>query len=146
MSSQPIEILLIEDDPGDVDLIRETMAFSKIFTNFTVVDDGEKAISYVHEIDEKGPSMRAPDLILLDLHLPKRDGREVLKEIRASQSLKRTPVVVLTTEENEQVVKEVYALGANCFVTKPMGLDQFSLIIKSIEDFWFTIVKLPKDS
>ena len=144
MRAQPIEILLIEDDPGDVELTTESLEDSKLKINMNVVDDGVKALDYLHHQGEYVDATK-PDLIFLDLNMPKKDGREVLSEIKHDEDLKTIPVVVLTTSEAEEDVYKSYGLGANCYVTKPVGLDQFTKVIHSIEHFWFTIVKLPSN-
>lgn len=137
-----VEILMIEDDPADVELTREAFKDSKILLQFNVVDDGVKALEY---LTRKGPYAKAvrPDLILLDLNLPRMDGREVLSEIKKDASLKLIPVVVLTTSSADADIFKSYGLGANCYVTKPIGLEQFLQVVRSIEEFWLTIVRLP---
>lgn len=138
----PVEVLLVEDDPGDVELTRETLEQNKVIVNLNVVDNGVKAMDYLYR---RGPYKKAkrPDLIILDLNLPRKDGREVLEEIRSDKKLKSIPIVILTTSEAEEDILKSYDLGANCYVTKPLGLDQFSKVVKSIESFWFTVAKLP---
>jgi two-component system response regulator len=138
-----IEILMVEDDPGDVDLTRETLDESKIRVSLNVVEDGVKALEYLHQKGQYANAAR-PDMILLDLNLPKKDGREVLAEIKSDPNLRTIPVVVLTTSDADEDIFKTYDLGANCYITKPVGLDQFSKVVKSIENFWFTIVKMPK--
>jgi chemotaxis family two-component system response regulator Rcp1 len=142
MSNRPVEILLVEDNEADVRLTREGIKEAKIHNNLNVVRDGEEAMKYLYKRDGYEDAPR-PDLILLDLNLPKKDGREVLEEIKSHESLKHVPVVVLTTSEAEKDIVKSYELHANCYVTKPLGLDQFVEVIKAIEDFWFSIVKLP---
>jgi CheY-like chemotaxis protein len=137
-----IEILLVEDNPGDVRLTREALKEAKVGNNLHVVEDGVAAMSFLRREAEFSEVPR-PDLILLDLNLPKKDGREVLEEIKADNSLKTIPVVVLTTSHAEEDIVRSYDLHANCYVTKPVDLDQFIHIVKSIEDFWLTIVRLP---
>lgn len=137
-----IEILMVEDDPGDVDLTRETLEDSKIKVSLNVVDDGVKALEYLHRTGQYADASR-PDMILLDLNLPKKDGREVLAEIKNDPDLRSIPIVVLTTSDADEDIIKTYTLGANCYITKPVGLKQFAKVVKSIEDFWFTIVKLP---
>lgn len=139
---QGIEILLVEDNPGDVRLTREALKEAKVGNNLHVVEDGVAALQFLRRESEFTDVPR-PDLILLDLNLPKKDGREVLEEIKADDSLKRIPVVVLTTSHAEEDIVRSYNLHANCYVTKPVDLDQFIRIVKSIEDFWLTIVRLP---
>jgi chemotaxis family two-component system response regulator Rcp1 len=140
--SKPAEILLVEDNPGDVRLTQECFKESKISNNLSVVMDGQEAIDF---LQQKGKFANAPrpDLILLDLNLPRKDGREVLAEIKADPDLRKIPVVVLTISKAEQDVLKTYDMHANCFITKPIDLDQFAVIVKSIEDFWLTIVRLP---
>jgi CheY-like chemotaxis protein len=140
--AKPIEILLVEDNPGDARLAREALKDSKVKNNLAIVDDGVKALEYLRKQGEFA-SAPSPDLILLDLNLPRKDGREVLAEIKGDGMLKRIPVVVLTTSRAEQDVLKSYNLHANCYITKPIDLGQFITVVKSIEDFWLTIVKLP---
>jgi len=140
---ETIEILLVEDNPGDVRLTQEVLMDGKVRNNMSVVKDGVDAISFLHQTGEYASAPR-PDLILLDLNLPKKDGREVLAEIKDDPDLKHIPVVVLTTSSAEQDIFKSYDLHANCYITKPVDLDQFIRVIRSIEDFWLTIVKLPR--
>ncbi len=137
-----IEILLIEDDSGDVELIKEALKESKMQNSLDVVEDGEEALAFLRR-EGRFADATEPDLILLDLNLPKKDGREVLAEIKEDPALRRIPVVVLTTSEAEKDILKSYDLHANCYITKPVDLDQFIEIVKSIQDFWLTIVKLP---
>jgi two-component system, chemotaxis family, response regulator Rcp1 len=141
---RPVQILLVEDNPGDVRLTMEALKEAKVVNKLTVVKDGIEALSLLRR---EGPHADAarPDLILLDLNLPRKDGREVLAEIKADDDLKRIPVVILTTSQDEQDVLKTYNLYANCYITKPVDLDQFITVVKSIEDFWLGIVVLPKD-
>jgi CheY-like chemotaxis protein len=141
-SGSPIEILLVEDNPGDVRLIREALKEGKVRNILHVVCDGVEAIAFLRQQGEYSGFPR-PDLILLDLNLPKKDGREVLAEIKADEDLKRIPVVVLTTSQSEIDILKSYNLHANCYITKPVDLEQFLGVVKSIEDFWLTVVKLP---
>ena len=138
----PVEILIVEDNPGDVRLAREGLSECKIRNNLHVVDDGVKAMAFLRRQDEYARVPR-PDLVLLDLNLPRKDGREVLREVKEDEKLRTIPVVVLTTSKAEEDILKSYSLHANCYVTKPMGLEQFLDVVRSIEDFWFTIVKLP---
>jgi len=138
----PVEILLVEDNPGDVRLAREGLSECKIRNNLHVVDDGVKALAFLRRQDGYAKAPR-PDLVLLDLNLPRKDGREVLREVKEDENLRTIPVVVLTTSKAEEDILKSYSLHANCYVTKPMGLQQFLDVVRSIEDFWFTIVKLP---
>src|SRR5256885_5847442 len=139
----PIDILLVEDNPGDVRLTEEALKEGKVLNTLSVARDGVEALSFLRKGGEYVDAPR-PDLILLDLNLPKKDGREVLAEIKADESLKRIPVVVLTTSQAEQDIIKSYNLYANCYITKPVDLDQFITVLQSIEDFWLTIVKLPR--
>ena len=141
---RPIEILLIEDNPGDARLATEALREAKVHNNLRWVPDGEEAIALLRRTGKYETAAR-PDLILLDLNLPRRDGRQVLEEIKADTSLRRIPVVVLTTSQAEEDILKAYNLNANCYITKPVDLDQFIRVVKSIEDFWLTIVKLPKE-
>jgi two-component system response regulator len=138
----PIEVLLVEDNPGDVQLTRLALEDSKIAVNLSVVEDGVEAMEFLQK-QGKYANIRNPDIILLDLNLPKKDGREVLAEIKTHQALRRIPVVVLTTSQAEEDILKAYNLAANCYITKPVDFDQFVKIVQSIENFWFTIVKLP---
>ena len=139
---QPVEILLVEDNPGDVRLTREALREGKVRNNLAVASDGFEAIAYLRKEAGYAGALR-PDLILLDLNLPRKDGREVLQEIKADPSLRNIPVVVLTSSQAEEDIVRVYDLHANCYVTKPVDLDQFFRVVESIEDFWLTTVKLP---
>ncbi|MBN2516097.1 MAG: response regulator [Deltaproteobacteria bacterium] len=139
-----IEILLVEDNPGDVRLTREALKEGKVLNNLNVVTDGQEAMEFLRREGKYGDAPR-PDLILLDLNLPKKDGREVLAEIKADESLKMIPIVVLTTSQAEKDVIQTYNLGVNCYVTKPVDLDQFIYVVKSIEEFWLTVVTLPSE-
>jgi two-component system, chemotaxis family, response regulator Rcp1 len=138
----PIEILLVEDNAGDARLAQEALKDSKILNNVNVVDDGVEAMAFLHHQGKYAKSPR-PDLVLLDLNLPKKDGREVLGEMKAADELKRIPVVVLTTSKAEEDIAKSYDLHANCYITKPIDLEQFMKVVKSIEDFWLTVVRLP---
>lgn len=141
---RPVQILLVEDNPGDVGLTIEALKEAKVLNKLTVVKDGIEALSLLRRQGQHAHAAR-PDLILLDLNLPKKDGREVLAEIKADDNLKRIPVIILTTSENEQDVVKSYNLHANCYITKPLDLDRFIKVVKSIEDFWLGIVVLPKN-
>lgn len=142
--SRPVEILLVEDNPGDVRLTREALKEGKVRNNLYNAPDGVEALRFLRREGEHAGAVR-PDLILLDLNLPRKDGREVLEEIKADPDLRHIPVVVLTSSEAEQDIVRAYDLHANCYVTKPVDLDQFIHVVRSIEDFWFTIVKLPSE-
>ena len=141
-SGQPIEILLIEDNPGDVRLTVEVFKEAKIQNNLHVVKDGIEAMSFLQR-KGKYSHVSRPDLILLDLNLPKKDGRELLAEIKNDSLLRRIPVVILTTSRAEEDILKSYDLHVNCYITKPVDLDQFIQVIKGIQDFWLSIVKLP---
>ncbi len=143
MICKPIEILLVEDNPGDVRLTLEALKDGKMNNNIHVAKDGVEALQFLRRV---GTYADAPcaDLVLLDLNLPKKDGREVLAEIKADEDLKHIPVIVLTTSKAEEDIFRAYDLHANCYITKPIDLDQFINVVKSIEDFWLTIVKLPR--
>lgn len=142
---EPITILLVEDNPGDVDLAREALENSKMHNELLVVGDGEAAMAFLRRTGKYADAPR-PDLVLLDLNLPKKDGREVLAEIKADPDLKRIPVVILTISKDEEDILRTYNLHANCFITKPIDLHQFIKVVRSIEEFWLTIVKLPSKS
>jgi chemotaxis family two-component system response regulator Rcp1 len=139
---QPIEILLVEDNPGDVRLTREALKEGKVLNHLSVVSDGVEALAFLHKENEHA-SQPSPDIILLDLNLPRMDGRELLARLKTDESLKRIPVVILTTSRAEEDIIQSYNLHANCYITKPVDLSQFITVVKSIEDFWFTVVKLP---
>jgi chemotaxis family two-component system response regulator Rcp1 len=142
VDSHPIDILMVEDNPGDIRLTQEALRENKMNNTLHVVKDGVEAMAFLRR-EETYADARRPDLILLDLNLPKKDGREVLAEIKADPVLMRIPVVILTTSQAEEDILRSYDLHANCFVTKPVDLDQFMKVVQSIEDFWLTIVKLP---
>jgi len=137
-----INILLVEDDPGDVRLAREALKESKVQNIINVVSDGVDALDYLFKRNGFEKAER-PDLIILDLNLPKKDGREVLAQIKEDTDLKRIPVVILTISKSEEDILKTYNLHANCFITKPLDLNKFIEVVQAIEDFWFTIVKLP---
>jgi two-component system response regulator len=137
-----VNILLVEDDPGDVELTKEGLKDSKMFITLEVVDDGVKAMKFLRHETPYTDKLR-PDLILLDLNLPRKDGREVLKEIKNDASLKGIPVAVMTTSDAELDIAACYNLGANCYVTKPVGFESFISVVHAIEEFWFTVVKIP---
>ena len=140
---RPIEILLVEDNPGDVRLTIEGLNEGKVRNNLHVARDGVEALAFLRRDGQFADAVR-PDLILLDLNLPRKDGREVLSDIKSDPDLKTIPVVVLTTSRAEQDVLHSYELQANCYITKPVDLEQFITVVKSIEDFWLTIVTLPR--
>jgi len=138
---RPVEILLVEDNPGDVRLTVEAFKDGKICNHLSVVGDGVEALAFLHR--EGGYAhVPRPDLILLDLNLPKKDGRDVLADIKSEEQLKRIPVIVLTTSNAEKDILRMYDLHANCYITKPVDFAQFTAVIKTIEDFWFNVVKL----
>ncbi len=139
---RPVEFLLAEDNPGDVRLTKEALRESKISNNLNVVPDGVEAMAFLRREGKYADAPR-PDVILLDLNLPKKDGREVLAEVKGDPSLRLIPVVIITSSEAEQDVLKTYELYANCYVTKPVDLEQFIKVIQSIESFWLTIVTLP---
>ncbi len=140
----PIEILLVEDNPGDARLAWEVFQDAKVRNTLHLVDNGQEAMDFLRK-EGKHARVQRPDLILLDLNLPGKDGREVLAEIKGDPDLKRIPVVILTVSKDEEDVLKTYNLNANCFITKPIDLNQFIKVVKSIEDFWLTVVKLPPD-
>jgi chemotaxis family two-component system response regulator Rcp1 len=139
---RPIEILIVEDNPVDVLMTREALKSGRIMNQLSVVEDGEQAIAFLFRRGEYSEAPR-PDLVLLDLNLPKKDGREILAEIKNDADLRSIPVVVLTTSQAEEDVLRSYDCGANCFIVKPVDLEQFTSTILSLEDFWFSIVRLP---
>ena len=140
----PIEILLVEDNPGDVRLTQEALKEGKVINHMDIAADGIEALAYLRR-EGKHVHAARPDLILLDLNLPKKNGREVLAEIKKDDSLKRIPVVILTTSSAEQDILETYNLHANAFITKPVDFNEFIAIVKSVEDFWLSVVTLPPD-
>lgn len=144
-SYRPINILLVEDNPGDVELTEDALRRSKVATKVSVVTDGEDAMDYLRR-QSAYQDETMPDLVLLDLNLPRKDGMEVLKEMKDDPTLRHIPVVVLTTSEAERDILASYELGANCFISKPVDLTEFRKVVESIDDFWFTIVKLPSPS
>ena len=141
--SRPVEVLLVEDNPGDVRLTQEALKDGRVLVNLTVAADGVEALDILNRRPGHENAAR-PDLILLDLNLPRKNGREVLEEIKADEDLKRIPVIVMTTSKAEQDIHKAYNLNANCYVTKPVDLDEFLDVVRSIEDFWLTIVTLPR--
>ncbi|MEH2376344.1 response regulator [Nostoc sp.] len=140
----PIQVLLVEDNPGDAQLTRIALEESKISIHLNVVEDGVEAMAFLRK-QEKYVKAAHPDIILLDLNLPRKDGREVLAEIKGDENLKRIPVVILTTSQAEEDILKAYNLFANCYISKPVDFDQFVKIVESIENFWFAIVKLPPE-
>lgn len=144
MNVRPIELLLVEDSEPDVRLTKEALRDAKVKNRLWVVDDGVEAMAFLRQ---EGPHAEAPrpDIILLDLNLPRMDGRAVLREIKNDEILRRIPVVVLTTSRSEEDILRAYDLHANCYITKPMDFNRFMEVVRSIEDFWLTVVKLPND-
>jgi CheY-like chemotaxis protein len=143
--NRPVEILLVEDNPGDERLTREALKEGKVYSNLHWVKDGVEAMEFLRR-QGKYSGVPRPDIILLDLNLPKKDGREVLQDIKNDPELKRIPVVVLTTSKAEEDVLRTYNLHANCYVTKPVDLEKFIVVVKSIDVFWLTVVTLPPNS
>jgi two-component system, chemotaxis family, response regulator Rcp1 len=141
-NGNPVDILLVEDSPGDVRLTVEALKEARVHNRLSVVEDGVKALAFLRREGTYGNSP-TPDLILLDLNLPRKDGREVLAEIKKDPVLKRIPVVVLTTSRAEEDITNAYDLHANCYITKPVDFEQFMQVVRSIEDFWLTVVKFP---
>jgi CheY-like chemotaxis protein len=141
-SGRPIEILLVEDNPGDVRLTQEALRDAKVRNSMHVAKDGVEAMEYLRREGDHSDAPR-PDLILLDLNLPRKDGREVLAEIKGDPVLKTIPVVILTTSQDEADVMKAYEKHANCYIAKPVDLDQFMTVVQSIEGFWLTVVQLP---
>ena len=146
MSSQdlvePIHILLVDDDPADVRLTQEALKEHKVYCQTAIASDGIEALAYLRREGQYADAAR-PDIILLDLNMPRKDGREVLQEIKTDSDLKRIPVVIMTTSNADQDVLQSYNLGANCYIVKPVDLGQLTTIVKFIDEFWFTVVKLP---
>lgn len=141
-TGQPIEVLLVEDDPGDVLLIKEAFEFNKVSNNLHCVSDGEQALAFLRREGEHADAAR-PDLVLLDLNLPRKDGREVLAEVKADEDLRTIPVVVLTTSEAEEDVLRSYQLHANAYVTKPVDFERFIEVVRQIDEFFVQVVRLP---
>jgi two-component system, chemotaxis family, response regulator Rcp1 len=141
----PIEVLLVEDSPGDVRLTREAFKDAKVHVNLHVASDGTEAMAFLGREGGYANALR-PDLILLDLNLPKKDGREVLAEIKGSPTLKSIPVVILTTSASEADILRSYQFHANCYITKPVDLEGFLKVVKSIDNFWLSVVKLPREA
>ena len=137
-----IDILVVEDNPGDARLIMEALKSNKIYNSLHIATDGVEAMEFLHR-EGKFTNVPRPDLIFLDLNLPRKDGREVLAEIKSDERFKQIPVVIMTMSQSEEDILKSYSLHANCYVTKPIDLDQFVKVIESIEDFWFSLVKLP---
>ena len=145
LMARPIEILLVEDNIGDIRLAEESLREAKVKNHVSVVRDGVEAMAFLRRMDKYAKAPR-PDLILLDLNLPRKDGREVLEEVKEDKDLKRIPVVILTVSKAEEDILKSYNLHANCYITKPVDLEQFTRVVKSIEEFWFMIVTLPTEN
>ena len=143
MNEEMVEVLLVEDDPGDVVMTQEAFADYKVANRLTVVSDGESAMSYLRK-EGKYADAATPDLVLLDLNLPRMDGREVLAELKADPELRRVPVVVLTTSDAEEDIMRSYDLYANAYVTKPVDFDRFISVVRQIDDFFVSVVRLPR--
>ncbi len=137
-----IDILVVEDNPGDALLIREVLNSNKIYNSLSFVKDGAEAMDYLHKTGDFADAVR-PDLIILDLNLPRLDGRQVLAEIKSDDKLKQIPVIIMTMSQEEEDILKTYSLHANCYITKPIDLDQFVKVVESIENFWLSLVKLP---
>lgn len=144
-SARPVEILLVEDNPGDVRLTEEALHDAKVMNHLSVASDGEAAMRFLRREDGFGDAPR-PDLILLDLNLPKKDGREVLEEIKSDPSLRSIPIVVLTTSKADEDIHRSYDLHANCYITKPVDFEQFLTVVQQLENFWLSVVHLPPSS
>lgn len=142
MKKEVADVLLVEDDPGDVELTRKALKTAKMIVNLHVVHDGASALRYLKRQDPY-PDATRPDLVLLDLNLPKKDGREVLKEIKGDAVLRSIPVIILTTSGSDSDIAKCYDLGANCYLVKPLGFEAFIKVVHEIDDFWFSLVKLP---
>lgn len=142
MPFKKIEVLLVEDNPGDVDLVKEAVVDWQDKINMSTVRDGEEALSFLSKQEPFSKAVR-PDLIILDLNLPRKDGREFLQEIKSTDIFKAIPVIVLTTSDAERDIHDAYCSGASCFISKPIGMDKFSLAMQALANFWFLVVKLP---
>ena len=142
MEVDPVEILLVEDNPVDVMVTRKALSAGRVCNNLHVAEDGEEAMDFLNK-SGKYSSVPSPELILLDLNLPKKDGREVLAEIKSDPTLRRIPVIILTTSESREDIWHSYELQANCYITKPVDMDQFTKALECLGEFWFTIVRLP---
>lgn len=143
-AGRPVEVLLVEDNPGDVRLTQEAFKDGRMLIHLSVAGDGVEALDFLYRQGKFADAPR-PDLILLDLNLPRKNGREVLMAIKADPELRRIPVIVMTTSKADQDIHRAYNLNANCYITKPVELDEFLKVVRSIEDFWLTIVTLPQD-
>ncbi len=145
MELEPVDILLVEDNPVDVMLTKRVFSDSRVCNNLHVAEDGEEAMDFLHK-SGKYSSAPTPEIILLDLNLPRKHGREVLAEIKADPSLRRIPVIILTTSDSHEDIWKSYELKANCFITKPVDMKQFASALECLGEFWFTLVKLPPAS
>ena len=143
--SRPIELLLVEDNPGDIRLAKEMFKEANLKLNLTVAEDGVQAMDYLKRVCSD-PRMPKPELIILDLNLPRKDGREVLTEIKSSEELKRIPVIIMTSSTSAEDVNKAYGEHANCYIAKPVDLDEFARIVRTLEEFWFKTVILPSRS
>ena len=141
-TARPIEILLVDDDPGDVDLMQEVLEMAKVRLSLNVVENGVQAMEFLLKKANYSDVPR-PDLILLDLNMPKKDGWETLDEIKAHEDLRSIPVVILTSSSSDRDIAKTYNSGASCYITKPVGLQQFQTVVEAIESFWFTVVRFP---
>ena len=141
---RPVQILLVEDNPGDVQLTREALENCKMYNSLHVAEDGEKALNFLYK-QEGYETAPTPDLIILDLNLPKVDGKEVLQQIKTDERLQSIPVVILTTSKAEEDIARSYKLHANCYIQKPLDFERFIEVVHSIEDFWISIVILPEN-
>ena len=139
---RPIDILLVEDNPGDILLTKRALSGSKLYNTLNIANDGVDALEFLESI-EQDPERELPDLILLDLNMPRMDGREFLENLKSQPRWRRIPVVVLTTSDADKDIVKSYDLQASCYITKPVGLDQFSEVVNSVQDFWLAIVKYP---
>jgi chemotaxis family two-component system response regulator Rcp1 len=144
-NASPVQVLLVEDSPGDIRLTREAFRDAKMHVNLHIASDGEKAMAFLNREGEHEQAPR-PDIILLDLNLPKKDGWQVLAEIKNDPSLSIIPVVILTTSASEEDVLRSYRLHANCYISKPVDLNGFLKVVKNIDNFWLSIVKLPREA
>ena len=140
--ARPVEILLVEDSPGDVRLTQEALKDSKLLNNLHVTRDGVEAMDFLQRKGKYESAVR-PDVVLLDLNMPRKDGRQVLKEVKEDEELKRIPIVILTISKADEDIIRTYELGANCYITKPVDLEQFNKVVKAIDNFWFEVVTLP---
>lgn len=145
MKPTPINVLLVDDDPEDVDLTMEVLSLSKIKVNITTAIDGEQAMEILLHQAEHDKS-KLPDLILLDLNMPRKNGHEVLEEVKSNKGLRHIPVVILTTSGSEEDISSSYMKGVSCYIKKPVGLNEFQRVVEAINDFWFTVVKFPKET